>query len=301
MRTLHAAQPHRWWAALSQRRAQARANSSTGGGLTSLSAAAPAGLGDAAPAGWPVVDDRPVRLDALLTRCGYCSRSESRDWLAAGRVRVRGQVAHRAADKAAPSTVAVDGEALDNPHGLVLVLHKPVGVVCSHDASEGTRVLDLLPERWQRRVPQLATVGRLDKDTSGVLLVTDSGLLVHALTAPGKHVAKRYAVHVDSDFPPHAAQTCADGSIVLDGKACAPAVLQLVGPRHGLLTLTEGRYHQIKRMCSALGCQVTQLHREAFGVWTLEEMELQPGEWAVLPPLGGAVRAIDAAATMQAG
>jgi 16S rRNA pseudouridine516 synthase len=299
MRTLHAAQPHRWWAALSQCRAQARANRSSRSSVATLSAA-PAGPGDAAPAGWPVVDDSPVRLDALLTRCGYCSRSEARDWLAAGRVRVRGQVAHRAADKAPLSAVAVDGEALDNPHGLVLLLHKPLGVVCSHDDKEGRRFVDLLPQRWQRRVPQLATVGRLDKDTSGVLLVTDSGLLVHSLTAPGKHVAKRYAVHVDSDFPPHAVQMCADGSIVLDGKRCAPAVLQLLGPRQATLTLTEGRYHQIKRMCSAMGCQVTQLHREAFGPWSLEGMGLMPGEWAILPPIGSAVRAT-AAATVQTG
>ena len=293
MRALHAGGLHKWWAALSRRRAHGRAQSRSSSASSTPLSTAPA------PAGWPVVDDRPVRLDALLTRCGYCSRSEARDWLSAGRVRVRGQVVHRVADKAAPSDVAVDGEALDNPHGLVLLLHKPVGCVCSADATEGPRVLDLLPPRWQRRVPQLATVGRLDKDTSGLLLVTDSGPLVHTLTAPGKHVDKRYAVTVDADFPPHAVHTCADGSIVLDGKRCAPAVLQLLGPRQAVLTLTEGRYHQVKRMCSALGCQVTKLERVAFGPWSLEEAGLAPGEWVVLPPLGGGVRA--AAAAVQAG
>ena len=234
------------------------------------------------PVGWPTPDDSPTRLDALLTRCGYCSRAEARQWVDAGRVRVSGARARRAADKAAPSSVTVDGEALEHPYGLVLLLHKPPGVVCSSDSSEGPRVMDLLPERWQRRTPGLSTVGRLDKDTSGALLITDSGPLVHALTAPSKTVTKVYEVAVNADWPAHAVEAFADGRIVLDGSPCAPAVLMPSGPRSGTITLTEGRYHQVKRMCAAVGCPVTELHRVAFGAWTVDDT-LPRGQWRVLP------------------
>ena len=115
----------------------------------------------------PVKRAKQHRLDATLSRLGYCSRNEAAAWCRAGRVTVRGARAAKADAKAALADVAVDGVALEFPYGVLLLMNKPAGVVCSHDEREGPRVFDLLPERWRARTPALGTVGRLDKDTTG--------------------------------------------------------------------------------------------------------------------------------------
>jgi len=127
------------------------------------------------------------RLDATLSRLGYCSRKEAADWCRAGRVTVRGARAAKADAKAALDDVAVDGAALEHPHGLLLLMHKPAGVVCSHDEREGKRVFDLLPERWRARNPAVGTVGRLDKDTTGTRATRVYGCYLRGLSAdPGR-------------------------------------------------------------------------------------------------------------------
>ncbi|HTO02753.1 MAG TPA: S4 domain-containing protein, partial [Opitutus sp.] len=113
------------------------------------------------------------RLDQLLASLGYCSRRDARDWIAAGAVTVKGVEADDFGAKANPADVLVDGEPLDHPDGLLLLLNKPLGLVCSHDTREGPNVYSLLPERWQRRNPQVTSIGRLDKETSGLLPLTD--------------------------------------------------------------------------------------------------------------------------------
>jgi len=246
------------------------------------------------PPGWPPLrllrvrctssscEQSVARLDALLSRCGHCSRSEAKEWLKRGRVSVDGITQRSPSSKALPSAVLVDGEPLDHPKGLFVLLHKPAGVVCSHDAREGPTVFDLLPPRWLRRTPGLQCVGRLDRDTTGALLLTDCGALLHALTSPKKKVAKVYEAELDVQLPATAALSFVDSSIVLDGDPCAPATL-VASPTHAraaTVTLTEGRHHQVKRMFSAIGCQVTQLHRAAIGEWNLEG--LQEGEVRVL-------------------
>src|SRR5215210_4827490 len=110
------------------------------------------------------------RLDQLLANLGYCSRREARDWLKAGRVSVAGKQATDPGNKVSPADVLVDGEPVDHPDGLLLVLNKPAGLVCSHDQREGANVYSLLPPRWRRRNPVVTSVGRLDKDTTGLLL-----------------------------------------------------------------------------------------------------------------------------------
>ncbi|HEX2099350.1 MAG TPA: S4 domain-containing protein, partial [Candidatus Synoicihabitans sp.] len=124
------------------------------------------------------------RIDQWLANLGYCSRREARGWLNAGRVTVRGKRADDPGAKVAASDVRVDGEPLDHPEGLLLLLHKPLGLVCSHDPREGPNVYDLLPARWRQRNPVVTSVGRLDKETSGLLLLTDQSELVHRLTSP---------------------------------------------------------------------------------------------------------------------
>ena len=223
------------------------------------------------------------RLDQLLASLGYCSRREARGWIDAGRVTVRGETADDASDKAAPPDVRIDGEPVDHPDGLLLLLHKPVGLVCSHDEREGPNVYSLLPERWRRRNPVVTSVGRLDKDTSGLLLLTDLSPLVHRLTSPKHKVPKTYRAVVDCDASPAWVALFASGTLLLAGEKepCAPAELRLVGPREAEVVLTEGRYHQVRRMFSSVGATVLTLHRTRFG--SLELGGLPPGEWRELP------------------
>ena len=223
-----------------------------------------------------------MRIDALLSRYGYCSRSEARAWLKAGRIKVRGVIPKSPAEKANPAQVTIDGEPVEYPDGILALLHKPAGYVCSHDSSEGSTIYELLPARWLRRNPPVTTVGRLDKDTTGVLLVTDSGEHVHAWTSPRHKVSKVYEVTVDRDLPAGLAELFASGTLLLDGeeKPCLPAKLEVLDPREAQLEIIEGRHHQVKRMFASQGCTVTRLHRSAFGRFTLGG--LAPGEWRII-------------------
>ncbi len=223
------------------------------------------------------------RLDQLLANLGYCSRREARRWIDDGHVTVRGKPADDVSHKALADDVRVDGEPLDHPDGLLLLLHKPVGLVCSHDEREGPNIYSLLPPRWLRRNPLVTSVGRLDKDTSGLLLLTDQSPLVHRLTSPKHKVPKTYRATVDRDLSPELVPLFASGTLLLSGETnpCAPAELTLISPREATLTLIEGRYHQVRRMFSALGSTVLTLHREKFGDLTLND--LAPGQWRELP------------------
>jgi 16S rRNA pseudouridine516 synthase len=236
--------------------------------------------------GFPVFRDRvPAlrRLDQLLANLGYCSRSEARDWVRAGRVTVRGKTADDFGAKADPAEVLVDGAAPDHPDGLLLLLHKPLGLVCSHDAREGPSVYSLLPERWQRRNPVVTSVGRLDKDTSGLLLLTDQADLVHRLTSPKHKVPKLYRATLERDLDPALVAVFAVGTLQLEGEKipCAPAELRITAPREAELTLTEGKYHQVRRMFAATGNTVNSLHRARFG--HLDLGDLPAGQWRELP------------------
>jgi 16S rRNA pseudouridine516 synthase len=201
----------------------------------------------------------------------------------AGRVTVRGKVSDDPGQKAHAAEVRVDGEPLDHPEGLLLLLHKPTGLVCSHDEREGPSVYDLLPPRWRGRNPQVTSIGRLDKDTSGLLLLTDQTPLVHKLTSPKHKVPKVYVTTVDRDLSPDLISLFASGTLMLEGEKepCAPASLQLRGARTAELTLTEGRYHQVRRMFAAAGATVLTLHRSHFG--TLDLGDLASGQWRELP------------------
>ena len=220
-----------------------------------------------------------LRIDALLSRFGYCSRSEARAWVKAGRVAIAGAHVKSPSDKASPANVLVDGEPVEFPDGISALLHKPAGYVCSHDASEGATIYDLLPPRWLQRNPCVTTVGRLDKDVTGALLITDDGELVHRLTSPKHKVPKIYEVTVAADLPPRIAEVFASGTLLLEAedKPCLPARLELLGPRDARLEVVEGRYHQVKRMFASQGCPVVHLHRRSFGEFTVED--LAPGEW----------------------
>ena len=223
-----------------------------------------------------------VRIDALLSRYGYCSRSEARVWVKAGRVTVGGTPVRNTAEKANPSNVRIDGELVEFPEGILALLHKPAGYICSHDAAEGPSVYDLLPERWLQRNPAVTTIGRLDKDTTGALLITDDGERVHRWTSPRHKMPKVYDVTVDADIPAGLPELFASGALLLEGeqKPCLPAKLEIRGPREARLEIVEGRYHQVKRMFASQGCNVTKLHRSAFGDFRVDD--LAPGSWRIV-------------------
>ncbi len=213
------------------------------------------------------------RLDQLLANLGYCSRREARDFLKKHAVTVRGVAVRDPAGKVLAADVLVDGAPLDHPEGLLLVLNKPLGLVCSHDEREGPRVYDLLPERWRARNPQVTSIGRLDKDTSGLILLTDRTELVHQYTSPKHKVPKLYRATVDTDLSPELISLFAAGTLLMDGETvpCAPAELRLnaADRRTAELVLIEGKYHQVRRMFAAVGVTVLGLHRLQFGHLTL--------------------------------
>ena len=221
------------------------------------------------------------RLDQLLANLGYCSRREARDYLKKNSVTVRGAPVRDPSSKARAADVLINGEPLDHPDGLLLVLNKPLGLVCSHDEREGPRVYDLLPERWRARNPQVTSIGRLDKDNAGLILLTDQTELVHKYTSPKHKVPKLYRATTDRDLCPDLIPLFAAGTLVLDGEdaPCAPADLRLdpASPRTADLILTEGKYHQVRRMFAATGATVLTLHRVRFGNLTLGD--LPPGQF----------------------
>ncbi len=223
------------------------------------------------------------RIDQLLANLGYGSRREVRGWIEAGRVTVRGLPAADPAAKAEAADVRIDGEPPDHPGGLLLLMNKPAGRVCSHDPAEGPSVYGLLPERWRRRNPPVTSVGRLDKDTSGLLLLTDLSPLVHRLTSPRHKVPKVYRALLDRELPPGADDLFSGGAYVMPGEEtpCAPALLKRIGALEVEITLTEGRYHQVKRMLGGQGCMVLELTRIRFGA--LELGTLASGRWISLP------------------
>lgn len=208
------------------------------------------------------------RLDQWLANLGYCSRREARGFLHANEVTVAGRATDDPGLKAEGEAVRVGGEGLDHPEGLLLLLNKPLGLVCSHDEREGPRIYDLLPERWRKRNPQVTSVGRLDKETSGVILLTDRTELVHRLTSPKHKVPKLYRVEVDADLPEGLEAVFAAGTLQLEGEKgpCAPAEYCRVSARVAEVTLVEGKYHQVRRMFAvAAGVTVVSLDRVRFG------------------------------------
>jgi 16S rRNA pseudouridine516 synthase len=210
-----------------------------------------------------------LKLAKHLAGLGYGSRKEVAIAIRDGRVTGEGE------------DLRFDGEPIDPPHGLVVMLNKPAGFTCSH-ADQGRLVYELLPPRYQKRDPVLSSVGRLDAETTGLLLFTDDGALLHKLISPKSNLPKTYAANLARPLEGHEAALFASGTLVLRGedKPCLPARLEVTGERTAALTLTEGRYHQVRRMFAASGNHVEALHRSRFGPLALDG--LQEGTWRTL-------------------
>ncbi|MDE2406542.1 MAG: rRNA pseudouridine synthase [Xanthomonadaceae bacterium] len=222
-----------------------------------------------------------MKLVKHIANLGYGSRRDVQWLFREGRItNAAGEVLY-ADDPLEHDAVRIDGEPLDPPTGLLLVLHKPTGYTCS-TKDLGRVVFDLLPSRYRLRSPALSTVGRLDRDTSGLLLLTDDGQLLHRIIAPKSKLPKVYVATLAENLRGDEAASFASGTLLLDGEKTPllPAELELLSPRSARLTLHEGRYHQVRRMFAAVGNHVVALHRERIGGLALND--LPAGQWQAL-------------------
>jgi pseudouridine synthase len=229
-----------------------------------------------------------VRLNAYLARAGVASRRGSEELIRAGRVRVNGEVAGLATFVEAGDRVELDGTELAPEPLAHLLLHKPAGVVTTARDPQGRPTVVGLVGHARRVVP----VGRLDVDTTGALVLTNDGPLAHRLAHPRYEVDKVYEAEVEGEPDDEALRRLAEG-VELDDGLTAPAQARRLGPSRLELTLHEGRKHQVKRMCEAVGHPVRRLHRSRYAGLTVDD--LAPGEWRELTAAEvGALRAATA-------
>ncbi|HEY8328285.1 MAG TPA: pseudouridine synthase [Rhodanobacter sp.] len=222
-----------------------------------------------------------MKLIKLIANLGYGSRKDVTQLFRSGRITdADGEVLY--ADDVVPyETIRVDDEPLDPPPGLTLMMNKPLGVTCSRK-DPGRVVYDLLPPRYNVRSPALSSVGRLDRDTSGLLLFTDDGALLHRIISPKAQVTKVYEATLAQDLRGDEGELFASGNLLLESETepLAPAALEVLGPRHARLSVTEGRYHQVRRMFAAAGNHVDTLQRVSIGALVLGGLPL--GKWRAL-------------------
>jgi 16S rRNA pseudouridine516 synthase len=212
-----------------------------------------------------------ARLDRLLANMGYGSRREigmmaGAGWISLDGALVKDVGARLSLTPDLPRRLLIRSKPLDPLPGMAIMIHKPIGVTCSRKEAGGL-IYDLLPDRWRAREPALSTVGRLDKETSGLLLMTDDGDLLHRIISPKSHVPKRYVVELDRPLTGEEGAVFASGDMMLEGetKPLLPAQLEVTGQKSAILVLHEGRYHQVRRMFAAIGNHVTALHRDTIG------------------------------------
>ena len=218
-----------------------------------------------------------MRLNAFLARAGVASRRRADELIKAGRVNVNGEPGQLNTVVGAHDRVEVDGREVTRQRLRYVLLHKPTGVVTTaRDPHRRPTVVELVPD-----APRVVPVGRLDADTTGVLLLTNDGQLAHRLAHPRYGVEKTYVAEVEGDPDEDALQRLRDG-VELDDSRTAPARARRLGPSRVELVLHEGRKHQVKRMLAAVGHPVTRLHRSAYAGLTL--VGLEPGRWRELEP-----------------
>lgn len=216
------------------------------------------------------------RLDKILSEAGVASRRELKAIIRAGRVTVNGTAVREPDARAdgASDRICVDGKPVRRMRTVVLMLHKPAGYVTSTSDPRDPTVMELLPEAYRNL--GLAPVGRLDKETEGLLLLTNDGALAHRLISPRSRIPKLYEAEHAGEAGPEDVAAFADGMTLRDGTACLPATLIPAGPGRSRIILQEGKYHQVRRMMAARGMHVTYLRRLAEG--QLELGGLKRGE-----------------------
>lgn len=217
------------------------------------------------------------RLDKIISSQFNVSRSTARKHIGWGRVTVNGKKYHDPSLQFDPNTASIEysGQALEYKEHIYLVLNKPAGIISASDDKTRETVVDLVPESLKRN--GLFPVGRLDRDTTGILLITDDGDFSHSIIHPKKKITKSYVTELDGTPTEEAVTAFEKGVILADGTQCKPAKLILSGGNTAIVTISEGKYHQIKRMFGTLGLGVNRLKRISIGSLPLPE-DLAEGE-----------------------
>lgn len=218
-----------------------------------------------------------IRLDKLISNQLLIPRSAVRTGIYRGKATVNGEIVRdTAAQVDTAAKVCFDGQAIDFKEYLYILLYKPQGVICATDDKKQKTVLDLLPDNIRRR--DMAPVGRLDKDTTGLLLITDDGVFAHECISPKKKISKSYIVCLDGDIKEDMITSFKEGVVLADGTVCRSATLERLEENKARIIITEGKYHQIKRMFGTVGLGVNTLHREAIGNLTIPA-DMREGDW----------------------
>ncbi len=217
------------------------------------------------------------RIDAHLSTLGYCTRSEAKKFMKIYELYVKEDRVFDPSIKAYHSDIKINDEPLD-PETITILLNKPSGFICSHNDA-GSLIYSLIPARWNRRNPKISTIGRLDVDTTGAIILTDDGALNHKLSSPKSDVSKVYEATLAVPLKGDETEIFASGKLMLNGekKPLLPASLEVINPTLVRLEICEGKYHQVKRMFASVGNRVLTLHRISFGGFSVED--LKEGEY----------------------
>ncbi len=220
-----------------------------------------------------------MKLVKLLANLGYGSRKETQRLIRSGAITDAAGNLLGENDLPPHGQIRFRGEELDPPAPLVIMLNKPDGYTCSSD-DPGSTIYDLLPERFSLRNPGLNPIGRLDKDTTGFLLMTDDGKLLHKIIHPKSNCLKVYQATLDRPLEGHEGELFASGTLVLNSETrpLLPATLEVLGEKEARITLHEGRYHQVRRMFAAAGNHVLELKRISIGGLQMPA-DLEVGDW----------------------
>lgn len=227
---------------------------------------------------------KPQRLDKLLSNAGYGTRTELKKLLKSGRVKVKGEVEKDPGRIINPpfSDIDIDGRLFIYKEYIYLMMNKPQGVISATEDKREKTVIELLPDNYKRY--SLFPAGRLDKDTEGLLILTDDGMLAHNMLSPSKHISKTYYAEISGVVTEKDITAFLEGVVIDGGYKCLPAQLDIIesGSRSRIeLTIHEGKFHQVKRMFESIGKKVIFLKRISMGNLKLDE-SLKPGEFREL-------------------
>ena len=217
------------------------------------------------------------RLDAWLSNLGYSTRKDAKKFLKQNELTVNGERQKNPSFKAKHEDILLNDEPLD-PKSILILMNKPPRTICSHK-DDGALIYNLLPSRWQFRIPKISTIGRLDADTTGAIIISDDGELNHKLTSPRSNISKIYEVTLADSLNGNEKEILESGELILrnEEKPCLPAKLTIINEKLVHLEIVEGKYHQVKRMFAALGNKVEKLHRLSFAGLSVED--LKEGEY----------------------
>lgn len=217
-----------------------------------------------------------VRVDKILSELGFGSRQEIKKYVKAGKIRINDNIVKKSEEKlnSEVDKLFFEGKEVEVEEFETFILYKPAGYVCATKDNVHKTVMELIDSKRKNIVP----VGRLDLDTEGILILTNDGDLNHRLVSPSSHVDKTYYAIFEGELNENAVEMTKNGLDIGEGEVSKPAKLEIISSNEIMLTIHEGKFHQVKRMVKALGGEVTYLKRVAFGGLRLDDLKLKKGE-----------------------